>query len=338
MENKFLDEVENNAVVRVCVTQNNLQELKEIWAQWDDETNQLFYYNYGDLTLLLDIKVDEHLFRSLAQFWNFAYSYFTFGEVDLVPIIEEHTALLRCPKIQVDKVYSKAVNVPNFVKKLMIILAMSKQWVSARVKQKGDNKCIPWRSLRDLILAHPDTKKKVDVFALSIYGLMIFPRALGYVDKAVTDLFDRLDKGVTPIPAILAETFRSLSACRSTGQGRFFGCAQLLLVWFHSHFWNVDKVSYRIFSENYSLLRELAATPRRDNITMENWMAILQNLKDKDIEWKAPWLVPDEILYQCGDFDWVPLLGIWRAVGYAPLLVLKHYRSRQFVPVTQGLA
>ncbi|MBA0873430.1 hypothetical protein Goshw_002082 [Gossypium schwendimanii] len=26
-------------------------------------------------------------------------------------------------------------------------------------------------------------------------------------------------------------------------------------------------------------------------------------------------MVPDEILYQCGDFDWVPLLGIWGAVG-----------------------
>ncbi|MFQ6658634.1 hypothetical protein Gotur_027807 [Gossypium turneri] len=68
MENKFLDKVENNAVVRTCisVTQNNLQELKEIWAQWDDEVKQLFYCNYGDLPYLLDIKVDEHLFRALA--------------------------------------------------------------------------------------------------------------------------------------------------------------------------------------------------------------------------------------------------------------------------------
>ncbi|MBA0881682.1 hypothetical protein Goshw_020298 [Gossypium schwendimanii] len=47
-------------------------------------------------------------------------------------------------------------------------------------------------------------KKKVDVFALSIYGLMIFPRALGYIDEAVTYLFDRLDKRVTLVPAILA--------------------------------------------------------------------------------------------------------------------------------------
>ncbi|MBA0670731.1 hypothetical protein Goklo_025144 [Gossypium klotzschianum] len=29
-------------------------------------------------------------------------------------------------------------------------------------------------------------KKKVDVFALSIYGLVIFPRALGHVDEAVS--------------------------------------------------------------------------------------------------------------------------------------------------------
>ncbi|MBA0755757.1 hypothetical protein Gogos_020942 [Gossypium gossypioides] len=39
-------------------------------------------------------------------------------------------------------------------------------------------------------------------------------------------------------------------------------------------------------------------------------MAILQNLQEEDIEWRAPWILSDEILY----------------------------RSRQFVPATQGLA
>ncbi|MFQ6665831.1 hypothetical protein Gotur_032420 [Gossypium turneri] len=129
------------------------------------------------------------------------------------------------------------------------------------IKQKGDIKCIPWKNLKDLILTHPDAKKKVDVFALSIYGLVVFSKALGHVDEVVTDLFDRLDKRVTPV----------------------------------------------------------------------------SNLQEKDIEWRAPWLLLDEILYQCGDFDWVPLLGIWGAIGYAPLLVLRQYRSRQFLPVTQGL-
>ncbi|MBA0717336.1 hypothetical protein Golax_005167, partial [Gossypium laxum] len=132
-------------------------ELKEVWVQWDDEVKQLFYSNYGDLPYLLDIKVD------------------------LVPTMEEYTALLRCPGIQVDKAYSRAVNVPTFVKKLMNITRMSEQWVTT----------------------------------------------------------------VTPVPAILAKTFRSLNACRRTGDERFIGCAQLLLAWFHSHFWKVDKVSYQ---------------------------------------------------------------------------------------------
>ncbi|MBA0881880.1 hypothetical protein Goshw_004913 [Gossypium schwendimanii] len=257
MEKGFLDRVEDNAAVRtwaemmqcekgdslvegyiselwdftrVSVTQNNLQELKEIWDQWNNEV-----------------------------------SCFTFGNVDLVPTIEEYMILLLCSK--------------------------------------------------DLILAHLDARKKVDVFALSIYGLVVFPKTLGQVDEVVTDLFDRLEKRVTPVSVILAETFRSLNACRRAGEGRFIGCAQLLLAWFHNHFWKVDKVLYWVFSESYSPLKEI-----------------------EDIEWRAPWLLPDEILYRCGDFDWVSLIGIWGAVSYAPLLVLRQYRSRQFVPATQGLA
>ncbi|MBA0673418.1 hypothetical protein Goklo_029747 [Gossypium klotzschianum] len=96
----------------------------------------------------------------------------------------------------------------------MHITGMNEQWVAARIKQKGDSKCIPCKSLKDLILAHLDTKKRVDVFPLSIYGLVVFPKALGHVDKVVTDLFDWLDKRVTPVPTILVETFRSLNACR----------------------------------------------------------------------------------------------------------------------------
>ncbi|MBA0575224.1 hypothetical protein Golob_024996, partial [Gossypium lobatum] len=104
--------------------------------------------------------------------------------------------------------------------------------------------------------------KKVDVFTLSVYGLVVFPKALRHVDEAVIDLVDRLDKKVTLVPAILAETFRSLNEYRRV----------------------------------------------------------------------------DEILYKCGNFDWVPLLGIWGAIVYAPLLVLRQYRSRQFIPTTQRLA
>ncbi|KAK5776309.1 hypothetical protein PVK06_044268 [Gossypium arboreum] len=323
---------------RISVTQNKLQELKEIWDQWGKETKHLFYGNYGDLPYLLDVQIDEHLFRALAQFWNPAYNCFTFGEVDMVPTVEEYTALLRCPRFQNDRIYSRAACVPTFWKKLMIITGMSEQWVTAQIKEKGECKCISWDTLKDLILTHPDETKKVDVFTLSLYGLMVFPRALGYVDKATTDIFYRLSKKITSVPAILAETFRSLGACRRAGAGRFIGCAQLLLAWFYSHFRLIDRVVCRVFFEDYSPLKDIAASTRRVDIPEENWIALLQNLQLKDIEWRAPWMMPGEVLYRCGSFDWVPLLGILGAIGYTPLLVLRQHGLRQFVPVTEGLA
>ncbi|MFQ6645779.1 hypothetical protein Gotur_019662 [Gossypium turneri] len=115
------------------------------------------------------------------------------------------------------------------------------------------------------------TKKRVDDFALSIYGLVIFPKALGHIDEAALDLLDRLDK-------------------------------------------TVENVSYQVFTENYSPLKEFVATSRQYNISEEKWMAILQSLQDEDVEWRAPWMILDKILYRCGDFDWVLLLKIWGAV------------------------
>ncbi|KAG8483915.1 hypothetical protein CXB51_023338 [Gossypium anomalum] len=214
-----------------------------------NETKQSFYGKYGDLPYLFDIQVNENLFRALAQFWNPAYSCFTFGKVDLVPTVEEYTALLQCPRFQCDRIYSRVACVPTFGKKLMTITGMSEQWIMARIKEKGESKCIPWGALKDLIQSHPDEAKRIDIFALSIYGLMVFPRALGYMDEATTDLFHRLSKRVTSVLAILAETFRSLNACRRAS---------------------------------------------------------------------------------AGSFDWVPLLGIWEAIGYASLLVLRgaDYKKR----------
>ncbi|MFQ6626564.1 hypothetical protein Gotur_005261 [Gossypium turneri] len=95
MEKGFLDKVKDNAAIqawskttqhekgdslakgyiselwdftRISLTQKSLQELKEIWGQWNNEVRQLFYSNYGDFSYLLDMKVDKRLFRALVQF------------------------------------------------------------------------------------------------------------------------------------------------------------------------------------------------------------------------------------------------------------------------------
>ncbi|MBA0853492.1 hypothetical protein Goshw_018338 [Gossypium schwendimanii] len=111
--------------------------------------------------------------------------------------------------------------------------------------------CFTFGKLKKLILEcqHPDilkeanehrpgsskkeiVKKRVDVFALSIYGLVIFSKVLGYIDERVKeDLSD------------------------------------------------VHNACYLGF------------------------IATFGNLRDEDVEWRAPWMIPNEILYRCEDFD-----------------------------------
>ncbi|MFQ6660469.1 hypothetical protein Gotur_028982 [Gossypium turneri] len=126
MEKGFLDKVEDNTAVR---TWSETMQREKGDSLADGYVSELWDF--------MRISVDKHLFRALTQFWNPAYSCFTFGKVDLVPTIDEYVALLRCTKFQVDRVYSRAVNMPTFSKKLMSITGMSEQWVATRLSKRG---------------------------------------------------------------------------------------------------------------------------------------------------------------------------------------------------------
>ncbi|KAG8490249.1 hypothetical protein CXB51_015532 [Gossypium anomalum] len=184
----------------------------------------------------------------------------------MTPTIEEYTALLRIDDVQFGKIYVKEPKPMTFKKKLVRLTDMTDAWAEKQIKKKNETICVPWSCLRDLVLNHPDMLKRVNLFALAIYGLVIFPKVLGHLEVAVVDFFERLKQGINPVPTILAETFRSLSSYRRKGEGRFIGCAQLLNVWILSHFW--------------------------------------KNLRAEDITWRAPWIRPSVLLYKVGDQDW----------------------------------
>ncbi|PHT46102.1 hypothetical protein CQW23_15260 [Capsicum baccatum] len=69
------------------------------------------------------------------------------------------------------------------------------------------------------------------------------------------------------------------------------------------------------------------------DMTKEQWVAFLHILNAEDVNW----VYPHPLLYACGDKPWVPLLGVWGAVSYAPLLVQRQFESHLFIPQTFGL-
>ena len=66
-------------------------------------------------------------------------------------------------------------------------------------------------------------------------------------------------------------------------------------------------------------------------------MVALLSLDPTHITWKAPWMTLKHMLFGCGNKMWVPLLGLWGVVSYAPILVCRQYVAEQFIPTTHGL-
>ncbi|KAE8734999.1 hypothetical protein F3Y22_tig00000538pilonHSYRG00072 [Hibiscus syriacus] len=288
----------------VSLKRNDMQDLRSIWESWDSNKKLQFYQTYGDIPYLLYVEVDDELLRALVQFWNPGYNCFTLNKEDLVPTIEEYTTLLHIDGVLENRIYSKSIKTQPFRVKLAKIAGVREEWVVSRTKQKGESEGIAWTNIKELIQSHPDVK---------------------------------LPKKINPVSVILAETFRSLNACRKLGGGRFSGCTQLLYVWIRSHFWRTEKVSYRRFNTDYSPLKEFLEQEWPKEIKKDMWINAFRNLQSNDIVWRAPWQIQREFFYKCGDYNWIMLLGLWGGIGYAPLLVIRQYEGRQFVPVTAGL-
>ncbi|MFQ6621555.1 hypothetical protein Gotur_002216 [Gossypium turneri] len=103
MEKGFLDKVENNAAVL-------------IWSETSQQEKggSLMEGYVSELWDFTRINVTQNNLQELK-------------EVDLVPTIEEYTTLLRCPRKQAYKAYSRAANILTFLKRLMSITGNSEQ-------------------------------------------------------------------------------------------------------------------------------------------------------------------------------------------------------------------
>ncbi|KAG8503826.1 hypothetical protein CXB51_001966 [Gossypium anomalum] len=180
--------------------------------------------------------------------------------------------------------------------------------------------------------------KRVNLFALAIYGLIVFLKVLGHIEVVVVDFFERLKQGMNLVPTILAETFRSLGICRRKRECHFIGCAQLLNVWILSHFWKVERTPFHMFSKTFAPLEAYLEREWPKDVTEKYWISVFQNLQAEDVTWRAPWIRHSVLLYKVRNQDWVPLLGLWGGIGYAPLIVQRQFYLREFIPATGGLA
>ncbi|EOY13886.1 Uncharacterized protein TCM_032599 [Theobroma cacao] len=307
-----------------------------IWEQWRRAHRDNFQNKYGHIAWLLYVPVDDQMLRAIVQFWDPSYRCFVFNKVDMTPTIEEYSSLLRIDHMQPDKIYWRAQKTGHR-RKLAKLLGMTTVEVDQHLKKKGDTECLPWSFLNGYIKKHMEDEQGLLAFAMAIYGLVVFPKVLGHVEVSIIDFFDQVTRSINPAPSILAETFRSLNFCRRKGEGRFIGCAQLLTIWIKSHFECKESKFRKLYLSASCPILEFCESEWPDYKKKEEWVARLRRLMSIEVTWRAPWMPRMQVIYKCGDKPWVPLMGPWGAISYAPIMVRRQFGSEQFVPMTHQL-
>jgi len=124
------------------------------------------------------------------------------------------------------------------------MLGISPEEAKARETVKGNTHGWYWTYLKkglDQYIQDQQWDQASMMLALAIYGLILFPGPSEIVTCGVVEMFWAVEKQkVNPIPAILAETFLTLTYCRQQGKGSIKCCSQLLHLWIISHMCPVE--------------------------------------------------------------------------------------------------
>ena len=130
----------------------------------------------------------------------------------------------------------KKVKSVGFKKKLSQLMRLEETVVEQNIRKKGKSECFAWDFFKRYIAKNDEEDQVLDVFSLAIYRLVIFPKVPRHVEVAVIDVIEQIEGQANPVPAIVAETLRTLNFCRRSGKGDLVCCIQMLYVWIRSHF------------------------------------------------------------------------------------------------------
>ena len=87
-----------------------------------------------------------------------------------------------------------------FRKKLAQMMNVDASVFVPITRQKGKNECVQYDFLESFIIENNNDDRIIDIFTLVVYGTLIFPQSLGYIDAAVVDLIEQIDNQVNLSP------------------------------------------------------------------------------------------------------------------------------------------
>ncbi|XP_050889280.1 uncharacterized protein LOC127094496 [Lathyrus oleraceus] len=198
-----------------------------------DTSTENFQDRYGKLLSILGTNMEDGILNTLVQFYDSMYHCFSLPDYQLMPTLEEYPYLVGLPISNLIP-FSSLEEDP---KPLDIAkdLHLKKSEIEAHMTSKSGIQGIPAKFL--IGRAHYFAgMRSVDafeaIFALIIYGLVLFPNIDNFIDINAIKIF----LIGNPVPTLLGDTYYFIHHMTSKSRGIIVCCTPLLYKWFISHF------------------------------------------------------------------------------------------------------
>ncbi|KAL5124012.1 hypothetical protein HKD37_02G004492 [Glycine soja] len=290
--------------------------IKELGRLMEPLQMQTFRKTYGKILELTIAEVSIEAIVSLTQYYDQPLRCFTFGDFQLVPTIEEFEEILGCP-LGGRKPYLSSGCLPS-LSRIATVVKDSARGLD-RIKQTRNGIAgLPQKYLEDKargMANQGDWVPFMDVLALLIFGVVLFPNVDGLVDLAAIDAFLAYHHSKeSPVVAVLADLFDTFDRRCEKSSARIICCLPALCVWLVLHLFQQDT------RHPCPLLSHRSCTEKG----RVDWDQLLAGIGGRTISWFPRWKEGKEgVLFSCGRYPNIPLVGTRGCINYNPALAIR---------------
>ncbi|KAL5133881.1 hypothetical protein HKD37_03G007141 [Glycine soja] len=301
---------------QVKVKSPDTTSIKELGRLMEPLQMQAFRKTYGKILELTIAEVSIEAIASLTQYYDQPLRCFTFGDFQLVPTIEEFEEILGC-LLGGRKPYLSSGCLPS-LSRIATVVKDSARGLD-RIKQTRNGIAgLPQKYLEDKargMANQGDWVPFMDVLALLIFGVVLFPNVDGLIDLAAIDAFLAYHHSKeSPVVAVLADLFGTFDRRCEKSSARIICCLPALCVWLVSHLFQQDT------RHPCPLLSHRSCTEKR----RMDWDQLLAGIGGRTISWFPRWKEGKEgVLFSCGRYPNIPLVGTRGCINYNPTLAIR---------------
>ncbi|KAL5123994.1 hypothetical protein HKD37_02G004478 [Glycine soja] len=294
----------------------SITSIKELGRLMGPLEMQAFRKAYGKILDLTIAEISVEAIASLAQYYDQPLRCFTFGDFQLVPTVEEFEEILGCP-LGGRKPYLFSGFLPS-LSKIAIVVRDSARGLD-RVKQTRNGIVgLPRKYLEGKARDMANLDEWVpfmDVLALLIFGVVLFPNVDGLVDLAAIDAFLAYHHSKeSPVVAVLTDLFDTFDRRCEKRSARIICCLPALCVWLVSHLFQQDV-------RHPCPLRSHRSCVEKRRV---DWDQHLAGVGGRIVNWFPRWKEGNEgVLFSCGGYPNILLIGTRGCINYNPSLAIR---------------